>query len=50
VLVAQGQVTRVVVRREPFLTRVAPDLIIREALPEELPAVGDLRVAAYVAG
>jgi ribosomal protein S18 acetylase RimI-like enzyme len=43
-------VTRVVVRREPFLARVGPDLVIREALPEELPAVGDLRVAAYVAG
>jgi predicted thioesterase/predicted N-acetyltransferase YhbS len=50
VLVAQGQVTRVVVRREPFLARVAPDLVIREALPEELPAVGELRVEAYVAG
>jgi fluoroacetyl-CoA thioesterase len=50
VLIAQGQVTRVVVRREPFLARVGADLVIREALPEELPAVGELRVAAYVAG
>lgn len=50
VLVAQGQVTRIVVRREPFLARVAPDLVIREALPEELTAVGELRVAAYVTG
>ena len=50
VLVAQGHVTRVVVRREPFLARVGPDLLIREALPEELPAVGELRVTAYVAG
>lgn len=50
VLVAQGQVTRVVVRREPFLARVGPDLVIREALPEELPAVGELRVEAYIAG
>jgi predicted thioesterase/GNAT superfamily N-acetyltransferase len=50
VLIAQGQVTRVVVRREPFLARVGADLVIREALPEELPAVGELRVKAYVAG
>ncbi|MBM3685437.1 MAG: GNAT family N-acetyltransferase [Actinobacteria bacterium] len=50
VLIAQGQVTRVVVRREPFLARTIPPLIIREALPEELPAVGELRVEAYVAG
>ena len=50
VLIAQGQVTRVVVRREPFLARSAPSLLIREALPEELPAVGELRVQAYVAG
>lgn len=50
ILVAQGQVTRVVVRREPFLARVGADLVIREALPEELPAVGELRVKAYVAG
>jgi fluoroacetyl-CoA thioesterase len=50
VLIAQGQVTRVVVRREPFLARVGADLVIREALPEELPAVGELRVTAYVAG
>ena len=50
VLIAQGQVTRVVVRREPFLARTIPTLLIREALPEELPAVGELRVKAYVAG
>ena len=50
VLIAQGQVTRVVVRREAFLARTIPPLIIRQALPEELPAVGELRVAAYVAG
>ena len=49
-LVAQGHVTRVVVRRDPFLARVGPDLVIRDALPEELPAVGELRVTAYVAG
>lgn len=50
VLIAQGHVTRVVVRREPFLARATPPILIREALPEELPAVGDLRVAAYIAG
>ena len=50
VLIAQGQVTRVVVRREPFLARTTPSLLIREALPEELPAVGELRVEAYIAG
>ena len=50
VLIAQGQVTRVVVRREPFLARTTPTLLIREALPEELPAVGELRVEAYIAG
>ena len=50
VLIAQGQVTRVVVRRESFLARTTPPLVIREALPEELPAVGELRVEAYVAG
>ncbi|MFM1967058.1 MAG: hypothetical protein RL134_2783 [Actinomycetota bacterium] len=50
VLIAQGHVTRVVVRRDPFLARAAPSILIREALPEELAAVGDLRVAAYVSG
>jgi len=50
VLIAQGHVTRVVVRRDPFLARTTPPLVIREALPEELPAVGELRVEAYVAG
>ena len=50
VLIAQGQVTRVVVRRESFLARTVPSLIIRDALPEELPAVGELRVKAYIAG
>ena len=50
VLIAQGQVTRVVVRREPFLARTTPSLLIREALPEELPSVGELRVEAYIAG
>ena len=49
-LIAQGQVTRVVVRREPFLARAVPGLLIREAVAEELPTVGELRVAAYVAG
>ena len=50
VMIARGEVTRVIVRRQPFLERVAPDLVIREAMPEELPAVADLRVAAYVEG
>ena len=50
VLIAQGQVTRVVVRREPFLARTTPSMLIREALPEELPAVGELRVESYIAG
>ena len=50
VLIAQGQVTRVVVRREPFLARTTPSLLIREALPEELPSVGELRAEAYIAG
>ncbi len=50
VLIAQGHVTRVVVRRDPFVARTAAPLVIREALPEELPAVGELRVEAYVAG
>lgn len=50
VLIAQGQVTRVVVRREPFLARTTPTLLVREALPEELHSVGELRVEAYIAG
>jgi predicted thioesterase/GNAT superfamily N-acetyltransferase len=50
VTIARGEVTRVVVRRDPFLTRLGGDLIVREALPAELPAVGDLRVDAYVTG
>lgn len=50
VLIAQGRVTRVVVRREPFVSRAVPPLLIREAVADELPAVGELRVAAYVAG
>lgn len=50
VLIARGEVTRVVVRRQSFLARVDPELVIREALPDELPAVGELRVAAYVEG
>lgn len=50
VLIAQGHVTRVVVRRDPFLARGGPELIIREALPDEFPAVGELRVEAYIAG
>jgi predicted thioesterase/predicted N-acetyltransferase YhbS len=50
VLVARGEVTRVVVRRAPFLERLGGDLVIREARPDELAAVGELRVAAYIAG
>lgn len=50
VLIAQGHVTRVVVRREPFLARAIPSLIIREALPEEWPAIGELCVDAYTRG
>jgi len=50
ILIAQGEVTRVVVRREPFLSRVGPDLIIRTAAADELPEVGELRVTSYVAG
>ena len=50
VLIAQGHVTRVAVRREPFLARTTPSLLIREALPEELPSVGELRAEAYIAG
>ncbi len=50
VLIARGEVTRVVVRRAAFVARAGRDLIVREALPQELESVGDLRVAAYVAG
>ena len=50
VMIARGEVTRVVVRRAVFLERAGRDLIVREALPQELESVGDLRVAAYVAG
>lgn len=50
ILIARGEVTRVVVRREPFLDRTGGGLVIRQALPAELPAVGELRVAAYVEG
>lgn len=50
VMIARGEITRVVVRRESFLARLGGDLIVREALPAELPAVGDLRVEAYVTG
>jgi predicted thioesterase/GNAT superfamily N-acetyltransferase len=50
VMIASGQVTRVVVRRGPFLERSAPALVIRRALPEEFDAVGELRVEAYVRG
>ena len=50
VLIARGEITRVVVRREPFLARLGGDLIVREALPAELRAVGDMRVDAYVTG
>lgn len=50
VLIAQGQVTRVVVRREPFLARAVPSLLIREALPEEWPEIGELCVDAYTRG
>jgi predicted thioesterase/GNAT superfamily N-acetyltransferase len=50
VLVARGEVTRVVVRRAPFLERLGGDLVIREARSDELAAVGELRVAADIAG
>lgn len=50
VLIAQGHVTRIVVRREPFLARALPPLVIREALPAELDAVAHLRVEAYEEG
>lgn len=50
VLIAQGQVTRVVVRREPFLARTTPSLLIREALPEEWGPIGELCVDAYTRG
>lgn len=50
VMIARGEITRVVVRRGSFLARLGGDLIVREALPAELPAVGDLRVEAYVTG
>lgn len=50
VLIAQGQVTRVVVRRDPFLARLGPDLVIREAVPAEWGPVGDLVVESYRAG
>lgn len=50
VLIAQGHVTRVVVRRESFLARAVPPLVIREALDSELEAVARLRVEAYEVG
>lgn len=50
VMIARGEVTRVVVRRDAFLERTGGDLVIRQALPEELESVGELRVAAYVEG
>jgi len=50
VLVAQGHVTRVVVRREPFVARAVPPIVVREALDSELKAVARLRVEAYEEG
>lgn len=50
VMIARGEITRVVVRREAFLARLGGGLIVREALPAELPAVGNLRVEAYEIG
>ena len=50
VLIAHGEITRVIVGRERFIQRSTPDLIIRPALPQEWDAVGDLCAVAYSAG
>lgn len=50
VLVARGEVTRIVVRRRPFLERTIAPLLIREAVPQEWPEIGDLCVTAYATG
>jgi fluoroacetyl-CoA thioesterase len=50
VLIGRGEITRVVVRRDAFLARTTPALLIREATPEEWDAVGALCVDAYTRG
>ena len=50
VLIAQGQITRVVVDRDRFATRSVPDLVIRTVVPAEWSAVGELCVTAYTLG
>lgn len=50
VLIARGEITRVVVRRDAFVARAIPPLVIRRALPDEFGVVAQLRVTAYAEG
>ena len=50
VLIARGEVTRIVVRRGPFLERASGARIIRQALPGEWQRIGELCVDAYTRG
>lgn len=50
VLVAEGEVTRVVVERSRFAARSIPQLLIRRAQPGEWQAISELRVHAYSTG
>lgn len=50
VLIAHGEITRVIVGREKFIERSTPDIIIRPVVPQEWPAVGELCVVAYSVG
>ena len=50
VLIARGQVTRAIVDRDRFLSKAVPRLVIREAVPSEWDAIGELCVTAYTQG
>ena len=50
VLIAHGEITRVIIGREKFIERSTPDIIIRPVVPQEWPAVGELCVVAYSVG
>lgn len=50
VLIAEGEVTRVVVDRTRFIARSTPEVLIRRATPEEWEAISRLRVDAYSTG
>lgn len=50
ILVAEGEVTRVIVERSRFEARAIPGVLIRRAAPEEWEAISRLRVEAYSSG